>query len=235
MKEPTNVTLTVDSTSHSMTTADISLRVKANLSRPLISTAKLFAQHCGQIADREGELDWPQPSWEASRSYAIGAVVMAVSALEASINELYLEAVDRNTHALGALKAEQIAQLEVLWESVDRKNILAKYQLVLAVCGKERFGRGAEPYQSADALIELRNAVVHFKPEWDGGLAEHARLERRLARKFPDCVLASRASGRMGWFPERCLGVGCANWSASSVQEFSLEFCRRLGIKERLS
>jgi len=94
MTGPTNVTLKVDSTAHSVTTADIRLRVKANLSRQLLATAKLFVRHCAEIAEREGELDWPQPNWEASRSYAIGAIVMAVSALEASINELYLEAVD---------------------------------------------------------------------------------------------------------------------------------------------
>lgn len=233
MKELTNVTLTVDSAKHSVTTADIRLRVKANLSRPLLATARLFARHCGEIADREGELDWPQPSWEASRSYAIGAVVMAVSALEASINELYLEAVDRNTHALGALTAEQIAQLEVLWEAVDRTQILAKYQLVLAVCGKERLAKGAEPHQSADALIDLRNAVVHFKPEWDDELDEHARLEKRLARKFDSCVLASRAQGRMVWFPGRCLGAGCAKWAVATVERFVVEFCGRLGIRGR--
>lgn len=233
MTGPTNVTLKVDSTAHSVTTADIRLRVKADLSRQLLATAKLFVRHCAEIAEHEGELDWPQPGWETSRSYAIGAIVMAVAALEASINELYLEAVDRNTHALGALTAEQIAQLEVLWESVDRTNILAKYQLVLAVCGKERFAKGAEPYQSADALIDLRNAVVHFKPEWDDELEEHAKLETRLARKFDDCVLASRATGHMVWFPGRCLGHGCAVWAVGAVEELVAEFCGRLGIPGR--
>jgi hypothetical protein len=209
------------------------VRVKANLSRQLLATARLFVRHCAEIADREGQLDWPQPSWEASRSYAIGAVVMAVSALEASINELYLEAVDGNTHALGALTREQIAQLEVLWESVDRTKNLAKYQLVLAVCGKERFNKGLEPYQSVDALIDLRNAVVHFKPEWDDELEEHARLEVRLARKFEDCMLASRAQGRMVWFPGRCLGAGCAHWAVATVEHFVGEFCGRLEIRGR--
>lgn len=216
-----------------MTTADIRLRVKANLSRPLIATAKRFALHCREIADREGELDWPQPGWEASRSYAIGAVVMAVSALEASINELYLEAVDRNTHALGTLTPDQISQLEVLWEFVDRTNILAKYQVVLAVCGRERFAKGSEPYQSTDALIDLRNAVVHFKPEWDDELEVHARLEQRLAGRFDDCLLAARAQGRMVWFPGRCLGAGCAGWAIATVERFVGEFCGRLGIRGR--
>jgi hypothetical protein len=233
MTEPTNVMLQVDSTRHTVVTAEIRCRVKSNLSRQLLATAQLFASHCDEIAGREGELDWPQPGWEASRSFAIGAVVMAVSALEASINELYLEAVDRNSHALGALTSEQVAQLEVLWESVDRTKILAKYQLVLAVCGKEQFNKGSEPYQSVDALIDLRNAVVHFKPEWDDELEEHAKLETRLTRKFDECMLASRAQGRMVWFPGRCLGAGCANWAVATVERFVGEFCGRLGIRGR--
>lgn len=233
MTEPTNINLQVEPANLAIATADIRLRVKANLSRQLLATAKLFARHCAGIAERERQLKWPQPSWEASRSYAIGAIVMAVSALEASINELYLEAVDRNTHALGALTEVQIAQLEVLWGSVDRTKILAKYQLVLAVCGKDQFDKGAEPYQSADALIDLRNAVVHFKPEWGDELAEHAKLERRLAAKFEDCALASRATGHMVWFPGRCLGFGCADWAVGTVGRFVGEFCGRLGIRGR--
>jgi len=231
----TDIKLRVEAANLSLTASDVRLRVKANLSRQLLATAKLFGRHCAEIAEREGQLEWPQPSWEASRSYATGAVVMAVSALEASINELYLEAVDRNSHALGALTAEQIAQLETLWEAVDRTKILAKYQLVLAVCGKERMPKGMEPYQSVDALIDLRNAVVHFKPEWDDELVEHAKLEKRLASKFDDCALALRATGHMVWFPGRCLGLGCANWAIGAVERFVAEFCGRLGIRERFA
>ena len=123
----------------------------------------------------------------------------------------------------------------MLWESVDRTNILAKYQRVLAVCGKDRLAKGAEPYQSADTLIDLRNAVVHFKPEWGDELAEHARLEKRLSSKFEDCALASRATGHMVWFPGRCLGLGCANWAVGTVERFVGEFCGRLGIRGRFA
>ena len=111
--------------------------------------------------------------------------------------------------------------------------MLGKYQLVLAVCGRARLDKTSEPYQSAAALIALRNAVVHFKPEWHDEQKQHAKLAKRFQGKFPDCVLMARSTGRSAWFPDRCLGAGCSAWAVETVHRFIAEFCARLGIADR--
>ena len=49
---------------------------------------------------------------------------------------------------------------------MDRLPILEKYQMAIFLAGKEPLPEGREPYQPADLLIALRNALVHFRPEW---------------------------------------------------------------------
>ena len=159
--------------------------------------------------------------------------MVAVAALEASINELYLEAGDGGNDLVVALTEDQKQILVTLWEEDDRFNILHKYDLVLAACGKQRFDAGQDPYQSVGGLVDLRNALVHFKPEWDTEQDFHKKLEQRLANRFASSALAAQMTGNIAWFPARCLGAGCAEWACSVVAKFSTEFSTRLGIRER--
>jgi hypothetical protein len=48
------------------------------------------------------------------------------------------------------------------------------------VKGCESRAKGTEPYPSAAALVSLRNALVHVKPEWDDSLNKHQKLEAKL-------------------------------------------------------
>ena len=38
--------------------------------------------------------------------------------------------------------------------------------------------------QNADALIKLRNAIIHFRPEWFDDQKEHEKLSKVLRGKF---------------------------------------------------
>ncbi len=65
-------------------------------------------------------------------------------------------------------------------------SLLSKFQVALVCAGHERMDKGAEPYQSVDVLIDLRNELVHFKPQWwhDDGRDEAkfvATLRAKLA------------------------------------------------------
>jgi hypothetical protein len=46
--------------------------------------------------------------------------------------------------------------------------------------------KGTELHQSDAALVSLRNAFVHFKPEWDDSLNKHQKLEAKLWLKDAD-------------------------------------------------
>jgi hypothetical protein len=162
------------------------------------------------------------------KGHATGAAVFSVAFLESSINELYLEAVDMNRDTLGGLSDEQIAVLAELCDSVEQHQVLGKYQVALAASGKARLDKGEDPFQGADGLVKIRNALIHYRPEWDDELREHKRIEERLAGRF-----ALNKHGVGLWFPHQCLGAGCASWAVDQAARFMTEFCQRLGIPNR--
>lgn len=164
------------------------------------------------------------------RAYVTGAIISAVAALEASINELFLEACDRNPHTLTGLSPAVVDRLADEWQELERTPILTKYQIALQVAGKSCFDKGAQPFQDTASLMELRHALVHYKPEWDDEREDHENLEVRLSGRFD---LNSLAGDSSLWFPHRCLGAGCARWSEETARLFLREFCLRLGIPSR--
>src|SRR4030042_2452948 len=113
----------------------ITLRVKCGLANLHINSCSLFSNLFQQVEDEEEHLDWPQPRWDEARSYALSAVVLAVAALESSINELYQQAIDRDKNPLESLTNEQLSLLEQLWPEVEKFPILRKYQIALTAKG----------------------------------------------------------------------------------------------------
>ena len=212
----------------------IKLRVKSGLFQFHLDSAEHFASACAKIESEEKHLEWPQPRWDEARSNALAAVLLAAASLESSVNELYQQAVDKDRNALKSFSDSQMKLLAELWPEIEKLSPMRKYQVALVVVEHEPMSQGQEPYRSADGLMRLRNALVHFRPEWDDELRDHRLLEKRLSQLFPVSALADRAKGQMVWFPHKCLGAGCAEWAIESAVRFSRQFVNTLGIRERL-
>jgi len=217
-----------------MITLHATVRTKAGLFQFHLNSAERFAFACSKIEREENHLEWPQPRWDESRSNALAAVLLAAAALESSVNEFYQQAVDRDKDALKPLSETQMKLLAELWPDIEKLSPMRKHQVALVAMGHKPMIIGQEPYRSADGLMRLRNALVHFKPEWDNDLRDHRSLEQRLSQLFPVSALADRAKGKMIWFPHKCLGAGCAEWAIESAVKFSQQFVNTLGIRERL-
>lgn len=212
----------------------VTLRVKSGLFQFHLDSAIRFARACAKIESEEKHLEWPQPRWDEARSNALAAVLLAAASLESSVNEFYQQAVDNDKNALKSLSPTQIKLLAELWSEIEKLSPVRKYQVALVAMGHEPMDKGQEPYRSADGLMRLRNALVHFRPEWDDDLKDHRSLEQRLSQLFPVSALADRAKGKMVWFPHKCLGAGCAEWAVESAVQFSQKFVNTLDIRERL-
>jgi hypothetical protein len=208
--------------------------VKHNMARQHFVAARFFAD---SAIDIERELLTTASKVETEkpkhRPYIVGAVVLAVMGLETCINEVYLDACDKNQQKLVGLDEQEMALLAEWWPHLEerRADILLKYQHALLVLGKSALSKGANPYQDADSLIRLRNALTHYKPEWDDSLDVHANLRLRLEGRFATNPLSTDANL---WFPHQCLGSGCAKWAVSAAEEFVRAFCEHLGIPERI-
>ena len=164
------------------------------------------------------------------RAYVTASIILSIASIESAINELFLEAVHKNNQFFSHLQPNVPDLLIELWGQAERFSILEKYQLVLAVAGKEKFNKGNSPYQEVDSAIRLRNALVHYKPEWDDEIKEHKNLESRFKSRF---LLNPFTKPAQAFFPHRCLGHGCAEWIVKSCINFTEDFYNRAGFKTK--
>jgi len=161
-------------------------------------------------------------------SYVMGAILSAVSFLEANINEFFWEVSETTSDRVKELDVGLKELLTGFWKQnsiLSRYSILEKYQLVLVLARKPIMDKGKEPYQPVDDLIQLRNTMVHYKPEWVFG--KPLSLEERLRGKFELNPLAPQGSI---FFPYRCLSFGCSKWAIESSLQFTDEFYKRIGV-----
>lgn len=209
------------------------LRVKHSFSKQHFRTARYFATRCQQLEQGVDNAVYEESVRSIHRSYVTGAIISAVAGLEASVNELYLEACDNNRKALQGLSDVAIAEIAKSWEEIERKrrSILFKFGRALLLSGAERFDKDKQPYQDAASLVKLRHALVHYKPEWDSELEVHEDLQNRLRSRFRLNPLVAEDSL---WFPHLCLGSGCAMWAVDASERFLTDFCDRMGIPNRL-
>ena len=144
---------------------------------------------------------------------SIASVVCCSSSIEAYANELFF---DRAT----VFPNISAALLDELWETYERKKSLEKFEFALLLGEKPPVDRSAAVYQDVQIVIDLRDALVHFKPEWDDLAARHEKLSRKLKCKFePSPFLNDRLI-----FPRRWAKHGCTSWGVRRCLNFAAEF-----------
>ena len=192
-------------------------------------SAHHFAETAHALETRgEDQISAEERWWH--RAYVTGAVFSAAAFLEASINELYREFQELNEAGEPRLPARTNAALQRVWPEVTGSPVLHKYQVALSIADADSFNESKAPFVEADSLIRLRDALLSSTEEWDDTKGKRRSLEKRLRTKFPPNPFVSVD---VPWFPDRCLGAGCARWAVRVAQAFSDDFCRRMGIPAR--
>src|SRR5713226_6455262 len=94
-----------------------SASLKHSLSHEHLRAARYFVKQCKEIEKTQNSSSSGDEP-ESYRPYVIGAVILATAAMEASINDLYLEAEDRNRTALQGLDDSVVARLAESWKGI---------------------------------------------------------------------------------------------------------------------
>ena len=210
----------------------VTASVKTNFSSHHMLSAAHFARQSA-IIEKNYKDEITDELRAEHRAYVTGAIIVSVASLEATINEVFISAIDNDN----LFKDFDPSIPKVLsefwtWDVVERSSILEKYRCVLAVANKEAFDHGNPPYQEVNDLIKLRNALVHYKPEWDTDLKNHKGIENRLKSRFN---INPFSHDNDAFFPKKCLGHGCAEWSVQSVIKFIEDFYNRIGFPPKWS
>jgi hypothetical protein len=155
-----------------------------HFSRQHLAAARFFRDQSALIEQHTTERPAPQEKQTRHRAFVTGAIMSAVAGLESSINELFLMAQRKDTTNFPNQEPRVMELLATLWESSEGASILDKYQIALVSANRERFDKGAQPFQDADLVVKLRNTLVHYKPELDlePNSAQNFRLIRLIHR-----------------------------------------------------
>jgi hypothetical protein len=199
------------------------------LYRHHIFSAHHFAERAWKVeAKRASEVSHQERG--RHRANVVASVFAASAFLEASINELYRELQNLGQSADRRLPPRELALLSRVWPEVQGSPILHKYQVALSIADADSYDESKPPFVDADSLIRLRDALLSRSSEWKDKRGRPQTLEKRLRPKFPPNDLAPADAP---WFPDLCLGAGCAKWAVAAAQSFSDDFCHRMGIPTR--
>jgi hypothetical protein len=171
-------------------------------------------------------------------SYVTASIFSTVAFLEATINELFVDAVDNPRSSVHQLGPDVVKRMTNMWKLQVPKTasfrIPDKYNIALILAGKEPLDAGVSPYQDVALVIKLRNALIHYEPEWittfstlETEQAITQEFEKHLRGKFP---LNPMAGVGNAFFPDKCLGHGCAKWAVVSGIQFVDEFFAQMSM-----
>jgi hypothetical protein len=195
------------------------LTQKMNLAVQHLLAAARFSREVGvleneHVGQRFGAF------WESIFHSSIACVLTSVASLESYANELFS---DREKVFLGY----HPDLLHELWETYEQKPILAKFEFALLLLNKPEINRGASPYQDIKVLIDVRNALTHFRPEWMNEADEHAKISAKLDGKIVGSPFLPESEIL---FPRRWASHNCTTWAVSSVTAFARNFEQHAGL-----
>ena len=168
------------------------------------------------------------------RAYVVAVVLESVAYLEAQVNAVWQDIVDvepaniPTTDRLPQIPVEAIMRMRELWNTnrVERSlTVVEKYQVALTCADQPRIDLGAEPGQTIDAIIHLRNALVHDKPELQWLDQDH-RLQKRLEPRIGPNPLTDSSP----WFPHQVLTAKCARIAHDSAVAFTEDWRKRMNL-----
>ncbi len=196
-------------------------RVIANFAWQHLKAATIFRDRVIALED-EHINDEFGAFFEEIRSYASACFMSSAASLEALINELFI------AHN-GALRSQINNFEDEFWgrDGIERKSILEKYKLSLQMLNATPLDEHTSPFRDVWALIELRNALVHYKPTWDPDRQRKIELVEVLNGRFS---LSPFLDAGADFVSMKCMSAGCAKWAISATLSFLHEFHNRANL-----
>lgn len=198
-------------------------RVIANFAWQHLKAASTFRDHVVDLEHANSGQEFGA-FFENIRTYASGCIMSAAASLEALINELFITPDGPLRQRLPDFEAEFWGRGGIEW-----KPPLEKYQIALDMLGHARLNEHEPIYRNAWALVELRNALVHYKPTWDPDRQRKVELVEVLSGTYPTSPFLD---GGADFVTMKSMSAGCASWVISTTVAFMRSFHDRAQIDE---
>lgn len=173
-------------------------------------------------------------------AFILNSVLSSVAFLESTINELYADAVDGAYYFADPEQELLLKTIGERWnneKNFDRAPMVSRFQKILTIADRQPFDEHEKAFENIRILTEIRNHLMHYKREWvvvrtsrssrTESMSTAERFEKILRARFAINPLAAK---NQPFFPDKCLGHGCAEWAVMNSLIFTDAFFRRLGL-----
>ena len=201
------------SSSVEMGPIEISARARTRLDFSIVHmlAAARSSRHT-KIAEDSGNID-------ETLQDCTTCVISTVAALEAYANELFFD-------LPSTFPGHKSEFLTAIWSFFESKGVLEKFEFALLLRNNSAIEKGQSPYQDVAALIKLRNAVVHFKSEWEDEQTTHKKVTAAIQGKY---LLPDNAHPG---FTSRWACHACTEWAVTCALDFVKEFEQRSNLPD---
>jgi hypothetical protein len=213
MASPTNLTPSLKI--RLAVSASGSAKARSNFATQHLQAAEYFSRKNGKLEAEHKDRSLGTFVSEINH-LVVATIFLSVASLEANINEYFFDDSD-------------LAQFSK--KKDGRSEILRKYQSAMLTLTKEIMDENSLHYRDAEIVILMRNALMHFFPEWRDEQKKHEKLGIRLSGKFP---LSPFMPDINPIFPDRAISYGCAQWSVATARNFMQEFILLTGLTARI-
>lgn len=209
--------------------------VRVYFSTHLLWMAKRSAARC---TDREEELvNEGDNSPDADhRAEVIASLFATVAFLEARVNELFSDSVDKpsGTPLTKGLPDGCTDQMSAAWTHAVRyrHDALAKYNLALECAGQATYDRGAKRAQDLQRIIDLRNMIVHAEAKTQNTVNLHKDQQALMQALGKRVALNCQSTDGLPFFPNKVLSAGCARWACDTAMDFVRDWEQKMGLPE---
>ena len=204
-------------------TISATAKSRTNLALHHLFAACRFAARIGEI-ERQNRSQPFGSFWEEILQNSLGVATLSVACIEGYANEFYFEFYFEPSAIAPGLNP---AATDLVAELLDKESILRKFSAALTFRSGKPLDLGVTPVQNVDALIKLRNAVVHFRPEWFEEQDRHEKLSKILRCKFNASPFFLPEEP---FFPRAWASHDFATWALKSSVAFLEHFYGQVGI-----
>ncbi|HQP83197.1 MAG TPA: hypothetical protein PK277_09155 [Methanoregulaceae archaeon] len=224
-------------------TASVSLQMMSKHSDKHYRCACLCTQSCVEIEGtyHKGEDEKIQSEkYQKDQALATGSIMSIVAYLETTINEFFSDCITKSGNFPNFSKIDEsiIENLVNYWNQTDNrgiyknrwKTILERYLDVYKIIKGKGLHYPSKYYEDVNALIDLRNILVHYEPKWQHGKPhfDDPYGINRLDGKFS--YNKFREDSGNPFFPYKCLGAGCSKWAIVISENFVKEFFSNIDV-----
>jgi hypothetical protein len=193
------------------TALSLSLSTRVHLSlHHLLGAARMRAMAAKVEAENAGAAYGP--FHDSILQFSMSSVMSSAGALEAYANQLIADINER-------------AGAQVISRAIfTSPSILKKYD-AMARHFNVTLNATELWYNSAEALVQLRNKITHFQPEWSNRRDIHDAVSQVLNSRFKPAAYLTHEP----LFPLAWASSDCCRWAVMTVLEFIEEFTRATG------